>query len=165
MINQKNIDSILSYYQSRVDAMSSYSAIIWNRFNWFMLAQGGLIGFYLTLLEKFQDRSILLVSVMFFGSIISIVNIRIGYLDNDSHKRHKIIIRDLSEAIHRYFEYDPKEDYPDENLQEKLDIKIAQRKLNWLNRQTSTLIVIPWCSLVIWIILLATMFFLPEFRL
>lgn len=137
-INNKLIESILYYYEVKMQGLGSYSNIVWSRFNWFLTLELALLGFLFTQAANFPSYNMLKIVIWFAGVLVSIFWLTLGRLDYSSLERHSERGRELNNII--------VDSLP--SLPPTLKSKNIHDKSHF--RQTKILFILPGALIVCW---------------
>ncbi|MCK5720581.1 MAG: hypothetical protein KAH84_11645 [Thiomargarita sp.] len=134
---QNALAELVHYYEVRILALTEYSGLIWNRFNWFLTLQLVIFGFLFTRLETLPANYASIVPIM--GIVITLLWSLIGYEDYNSMKRHGKVATDIDEKIKKLF------------AEQGIDFDIELKKSATRFRQTWILFVFPIIVSLSWI--------------
>ena len=83
-----NASDLIHYYETRMNAFSAYSNLVWNRFNWFITLQVIIFGFLFTQQTSVNKSEIVEIGIPIVSIVISILWLVMGVEDYISLKRH-----------------------------------------------------------------------------
>ncbi len=126
-ISSKNhLNELIHHYEVRMLALSSYSELAWNRFNWFLTLQIVIIGFFFSQIERIAAQQFLATAIPSIGLIVTMLWLLMGFEDFRSLRRHKEKIKNSDELLEASFKdvniiiNDPKAMGPRSVIQTKL---------------------------------------------
>jgi hypothetical protein len=93
------MDHLISYYQVRSSAWLGYAGIVWNRFNWLLTLQLGIIGYYFTVVSTNNLGVFSKYNIPTIGLIISLLWLFMGVEDFKSMKKHRSLVKELESKI------------------------------------------------------------------
>ena len=93
------MDHLISYYQVKSSAWLGYAGIVWNRFNWLLTLQLGMIGYYFTVVSTNNLGLFSKYNIPAIGLIVSLLWLFMGVEDFKSMKKHRSIVKGLESKI------------------------------------------------------------------
>lgn len=134
--NENNLDELIHYYGVKMNGLSSYSSIVWNRFNWILTLELAAFGLFLTKEKASISDSISIDEFCVVGIVITTLWIVMGLLDYRSLDRHKESTK-----------------YLEKKVRMKLKEPVHDNDGHSLFRQTWILFLFPMMVILIWIYL------------
>ncbi len=93
------MDHLISYYQVKSSAWLGYASIVWNRFNWVLTLQLGMIGYYFSVVPANNLGLFSKFNIPAIGFIVSLLWLFMGLEDFKSMKKHRSIVKGLESQI------------------------------------------------------------------
>lgn len=107
--NNDTMNALVHYYEARVLALSEYSGLVWNRFNWFVTLQVAIFGFYFAQFGKTTSQYLLEYGAPFVGMTIALIWTVMGAEDRKSQTKHGKITKDIESRIRESLNFKPLE--------------------------------------------------------
>jgi hypothetical protein len=135
------LSDAVNYYSIKMSALSEYSTMIWNRFNWFLTLQVAILGFYFSQLTKIDASSVVLIGVPVAGLIVAILWAIMGIEDYLSIRRHGKRTKELDKHVRGLF------------LNQEICIYQNDQNGRIEFKQTSLLYYFPMLTMTSWIVI------------
>ena len=94
-----NTSDYIHYYEVKMNAFTSYSAAVWNRFNWILTLQLGAFGLFFTEIMGVRDNIGASNIFQLLGILICILWVLVGYHDFKTLDKHKVVVKKIEDKI------------------------------------------------------------------
>ena len=135
------LGDLTQYYRIRMSALSKYSNIVWNRFNWFLTLSVAIFGLYFNKIEQ-SSYYLFKYGIPTIGIVLSILWFLMGIEDYFTLQSHKKKVSKINKYI--------KDSFAEGNI----DIGIEKRNFFINFSQSILLYVYPLISILSWVLIL-----------
>lgn len=134
------LDSLISFLEIQMVARGGYSDQIWNRFNWILTLQLGLVAFFFSRSQTTLSEPVLSVGVPAVGALVALLWLLMGAEDYASIRRHNRTVRNTEQLIRQQFQ------------DIGIEIPVLGEKHPFRFRQNWLLFFFPMLILIAWIV-------------